>query len=198
MRKFGVLCVALGALLGGGQLLAAGDRSGGIEKLPAAVRAAVAVLVGQNAVEEVDQGTTNGVLIHEVAWTADGQQHEAELTDTGDVVELEDSVPAAEVPAAVRAAAEQLIGAPATSYTRRMIVVFEASAMVDGQEREALVLPTGSVLDDDDAFEGYSLSSEDDDGEDDDGEDEDDEDEDEDDDDDEDEDDEDEDDEDDD
>jgi|GEM_PF-1318275 len=160
MRVIGILCVAAGAFLSGEPVVTA-DARDEVAELPAAVRAAVAVLAGSNAIEEVEQSTTNGMVIHEVAWQDNGHEQEAELTEAGDLVELEEGLPAADVPAAVRAAAAQVLGAEPTSYTRRFIVVYEVSATVAGKEREALVLPTGSMLDDDDAFEGRSLSRDD-------------------------------------
>jgi hypothetical protein len=86
------------------------------------------------------------VTVYAARWEADGRTTEAEVTAEGDLLEIEEIVPADSVPEAVRRTAEErLAGAPTVTYVWKMVFVYEAEGVVDGRHREVLVFPTGSI-----------------------------------------------------
>ena len=96
----------------------------------------------------------HGVALFEAGWREGGVRHEAKVTAEGDLVELEEAVPADAVPARVRAAAGKQLDAGTARFVRKTWIVYEVEGTVAGAAREVIFTPTGvkvDELDDDDA-----------------------------------------------
>lgn len=129
-----------------------------IDQIPEPARAALLKLAGDAKITEAECEREHGVLVYEAGWVAGGIQYEAAVTADGALVETEETIPAKKAPAAVRAAIAKHFGANAKVVVeKKMIVVYEVEAKVDGKEKELLVFPTGRVHeehdDDDDDHE---------------------------------------------
>ena len=84
----------------------------------------------------------------EARWEVNGLRFEAEVTEDGLLLELEEVVAADAVPAAVRRMVEQLLpGATEVNYVQITVFSYEVEAVVDGVPRELRILPTGHVAD---------------------------------------------------
>lgn len=140
-----------------------------IAEIPPAAIAALQKLAGGADFTELERDREGGVTIYEAEWDVNGVQHEAAVLDDGTLLETEETVAAADAPAGVRAAIAKHFGDAKVVVEKKMVVVYEIEAKVDGREKEIMVLPTGRVLehgDDDDDHDGDD--DDDDDGEDDD------------------------------
>lgn len=142
MRWIGIVMAALAGWTGGALVRSAGDA-------PPAVRQALLELAGPHELEALHAEVDNGQTVWEAEWLADGVEHEADVLADGTVLEHEFEVSADAVPAAVRAAAEALLGDD-LEYEQVELTLYE----VDDGERELLLLGTGEILadesDDDD------------------------------------------------
>ena len=139
-----------------------------IAQVPEPARAALLKLAGDAKIVKAEREREHGVLIYEAEWIKNGSKHEAAVTADGTLVEMEEIIPAEMAPAAVRAAIAKHFGAAAKVVVeKKMVVVYEVEAKIDGKEKELLIFPTGRVHEDHDG-DG------DDDGDDDDGDDDDD------------------------
>ena len=75
-----------------------------------------------------------------------GREHEAKVTADGTLVELEEAVDAKSVPTSVRRAAAKMFPKSAKlKFEKKMFVMYEVEATVDGKEREVLISPSGKV-----------------------------------------------------
>ena len=118
-----------------------------MEQLPPKVKDAAQRLVGTNTIKEIEKETEHGTVVYEIEWTANGKEWEAEFTADGQLLEVEESVSADEVPAAVKDAAAKALGKAAkVEFERVTITLYEAEAKVDGKEREILISPTGRLM----------------------------------------------------
>ena len=117
-----------------------------IDQMPGPARAALLKLAGGAKIIEVEREREHGVLVYEVEWIKDSRQHEAAVTADGALLELEETIPVKEAPAAVRAAiAKHFPANTRVVVEKTMIVVYEVEAKVDGKEKELLIFPTGRV-----------------------------------------------------
>lgn len=140
-----------------------------IDQVPAAAREALLKLAGGAKIVKAEREREHGVVLYEAGWTKDGVEYEAAVTEDGTLVETEETIPAEKAPAAVRAAIAKHFGANAKVVVeKKMIVVYEIEAKIDGKEKELLVFPTGRVHDQADKDDDHN--GDDDDGDDDDGE----------------------------
>ena len=117
--------------------------------MPPEARQALLAQAGAHEIIEVEvERDADGKPIgYEAAWRADGRIGEAMVTSGGELVELEQVLDPCKVPAAVRATSEKVLVACAdVGYERRVIVVYAARGMVDGEMRQVLISPTGRVL----------------------------------------------------
>ena len=140
-----------------------------LDQIPPAAKAALMKLAAGGRIAEVELDRENGVALYEAAWSADGVEHEAAVTADGVLVELAESVPAGKAPSAVQAVIAQHFGTGTdVTVVKKMIVVYEVEAKINGAEKELLIFPTGRVHD---APKGEPDDDEEDDDNDDDGED---------------------------
>jgi uncharacterized membrane protein YkoI len=117
-----------------------------IDQVPEPARAALLKLAGDAKIIEAEREHEHGVLVYEAEWAKDGTKHEAAVTADGTLVEIEEIIPVDKAPAAVRAAIAKHFGPDAKVVVeKKMVVVYEVEAKVDGKHKELLVLPTGRV-----------------------------------------------------
>jgi uncharacterized membrane protein YkoI len=115
-----------------------------LDKLPAAARDALTKLAGDAKLGEVTMEDEDGVKVYEASWQASGVEHEAEVTEHGDVVQTEQVVNLDAMPKAVqRAATNAFPKGTKLKLEKKTIVLYEVEAEIDGQEKEVLVAPTG-------------------------------------------------------
>ena len=144
-----------------GALLVAAFLGSGGDGAPDAVRSVVARHGGDAAVRSLEAEREQGRLVWAAEWEADGREHEIKVTPEGDVVEHETEWEPAEVPAPVREAAARVAGGRIVEWARKTVTVYEATALVNGRDRDIEVLATGVLLgaarpDDDDGDDDES------------------------------------------
>ncbi|MCA9253302.1 MAG: hypothetical protein R3E58_04250 [Phycisphaerae bacterium] len=137
-----------------GTMAIALDEDVSMKDVPKAARDAILRESAGAKIEEVEREMHEGVALYEAEWMIDGREHEVCVTEDGSIVEMEESVPASEAPAAVRAMIAKVFGENAkVKVEKKMIVMYEVEGKADGKEREILVSPTGKVhgdMDDED------------------------------------------------
>jgi uncharacterized membrane protein YkoI len=117
-----------------------------IDQVPDPARSALLKLAGGAKILEAGREMEHGALIYEAEWVTNGTEHEAAVTADGTLVEIEEVVPVKEAPAAVRAAIAKHFGAEVKVVVeKKMVVVYEVEAKIDGKEKELVVFPTGRV-----------------------------------------------------
>jgi uncharacterized membrane protein YkoI len=122
-----------------------------IGQVPEPARAALLKLAGPAEITEAEQEKEDGVLVYEAEWVLKGTKHEAAVTADGTLIEIEETIPPEAAPPVVRAAIAKHFGSSAKVVVeKKMIVVYEVEARVDGKEKELLVFPTGRVHEEDD------------------------------------------------
>ncbi len=120
-----------------------------IDQVPEPARAALLQLAGGATISKAEREMDHGAVVYEAEWTAQGVQHEAAVTADGTLIETEEIIPVEKTPTAVRAAIAKHFGPNAKVVVeKKMIVVYEIEARIDGKERELLVFPTGRVHED--------------------------------------------------
>jgi hypothetical protein len=151
MNKRIVLPVAVGlAVVGfiGFAALADGGHEDEVtlDQMPAAARAVILAQAAGAPISEIERETTNGVTVYEAEWVVDGTEHEVAVTADGELLELEETVPVSQVPAAVQAVIAEHFGAGAQVVVeKKMIVMYEVEAKVNGKEIELCIFPSGQV-----------------------------------------------------
>jgi len=122
-----------------------------IDQVPEPARGALLKLAGRAKIVKAEREREHGVLVYEAEWIVNGVEHEAAVTAEGALLEIEEIIPVEQAPAAVRAAIAKHFGDKAKVVVeKKMIVVYEVEAKIDGKEKELLVFPTGRVHEDGD------------------------------------------------
>ncbi|MHC4080104.1 MAG: PepSY domain-containing protein [Planctomycetota bacterium] len=118
-----------------------------VSRIPApALRTLEEYVAGRDFTASMER--ENGVTVYEARWEVEGRPTEVAVTADGILLEIEETVAEDSVPAAVwRTADELLPGAAERTYERKLVVIYEVEAVVDGRKREVLILPTGRRLD---------------------------------------------------
>jgi len=112
--------------------------------IPPAARKAISKLAGLAKIEKLEVEDEDGVKVYEAAWTQEGVEYEATVTEDGAVVETEEVVAVRNTPKAVQQAAVKAFPKGVTVKVERKTVVFyEFAADIDGKENEILLAPTG-------------------------------------------------------
>lgn len=135
------------------------ERSVEEAEVPAAALAALKKLAGGTAITEFAEEIEHGHKFYEGSWKGPDGNIDGLVTEAGDVVELEETVAAAKVPAGVRAAMEKEAGAGAALvYERKTVYFYEAHFKKDGKGREVIMTADARVFHeeggDDDEKEG--------------------------------------------
>ncbi len=117
-----------------------------IDQVPEPARAALLKLAGGATILKAEREREHGVLVYEAEWTANGVEHEAAVTAEGALIETEQIVSIKDLPAAARAAVAKHFPADAElKIEKKMVVIYEVEARINGKERELIVFPTGRV-----------------------------------------------------
>ena len=147
-----------------------------LANLPEAVQKTVKTELGTAQIDEIERDTDDGKVVYNVeAETADGRDIELEVAEDGTLLERQEEVSLADVPAAVRATIERELAGVSPEkierHTKQGTISYEVDAEVSGKEIELEIGADGTLLDKD--VEGDDDNGDDDDGDDDDGDDED-------------------------
>ncbi len=157
-KEFDIEVAADGALLGKEVEDDSGDENDtviSIDELPPAAHAALIRHAGKHEIAKVERERDDGTMVYEAEWVVGGRKHEAKVSADGTLVELEENVDPTGVPTAVRAvAAKRFPAGTSVEYERKMMIVYELTAMVNGREMEVIATPTGQVYDDDGSNDG--------------------------------------------
>ena len=117
-----------------------------IDQIPETARAALLKLAGGAKIVKAGSDKEHGVIVYEAEWERDGVQHDAAVTAEGALVETEETLSADKAPAAVLAMIAKYFANDAKVVVKKkMIVVYEIEAVVDGKEKEIAVFPTGRM-----------------------------------------------------
>jgi hypothetical protein len=118
-----------------------------IGRIPApALRALEEYTAGRDFTASMER--EDGVTVYEATWEIEGRLTEVVVTADGVLLEIEEIVPEASVPPAVLRTADELFPhAARRTYEKKLVVIYEVEAVIDGREREVLILPTGRRLD---------------------------------------------------
>ena len=86
-----------------------GEEPAALADLPRAAREAVLREAGRNAIEEVEKHRSRDGTVYEAEFRVGGVEHSVRVSAAGEVLERRREVPAARLPAAVRAAAQRAL-----------------------------------------------------------------------------------------
>lgn len=147
----GVGCAACVILLGG--LLASAQNKPAQEEqerkvkegeVPKAALDALKKLAGSATLTEFSEEIEHGHKFYEGSWKGPDGNVDALVTESGDMVELEEIIPADKAPAAVRAEVEKEAGKDAkVSWEKKTFVMYEVHFKKDGKGREMMFTPDG-------------------------------------------------------
>jgi len=116
------------------------------DQLPKPAQNALRQLAGGAKILEAEREKEHGVVVYEAEWVANGTKHEAAVLADGTLIETEEIIPVEALPASVRAVVAKHFPAKAKlTVEKKMVVVYEIEARIDGKEKELIVLPTGHV-----------------------------------------------------
>ncbi len=139
--------VALAAVLSGGLFVWAQEKKASEEQertvkeneVPAAALAALKKLAGSATITEFAEEIEHGHKFYEGSWKGPDGNVDGLVTESGDVVEIEESIPAGKVPAAVRAAAGKEAGKDVElTFEKKTVYLYEVHFKKDGHGHEAV------------------------------------------------------------
>lgn len=135
-----------------------------VADLPAAVQATVAKVVGANPVQKITKESDDDEVAFEVEYQVDGVEQSVDLSEAGDILELESAVETGALPAAVaKALQEEFPGATVDSAVSVQTFTYEVLIVKNGKKKEVKVNAAGDV-EDEDGDEGHDGCKKDDDG----------------------------------
>jgi hypothetical protein len=119
-----------------------GERQVKQSEVPAAALAALKKLAGSATIREYAEEIEHGHKFYEGSWKGADGNVDALVTESGAVVEIEEGMPAEQVPAAVRAAAEKEAGPHSDlTFERKTLYLYEIHYKQEGQSRESVFTP---------------------------------------------------------
>ncbi len=122
-----------------------------LDQVPGPARAALVKYAGGAMFTKLEREKDDGVMVFEAAWSVNGVEYEASVLSDGTLLQTEETIPAASAPPGVRSAIGQHFPAGAVVVVeKKLIVVYELEAKINGIEKEIQVFPTGKVVDDHD------------------------------------------------
>ena len=153
MRRngFGLGCT-LALILAAGVFVNAQDKPAAVEQersvkekeVPAAALASLKKLAAGAAFTEFAEEIEDGHTFYEGSWKGPDGNVDVLVTDTGELVEIEEEVPSAKVPASVRAEAEKEAGVGANlTWEKKTMVLYEVHFKKNGKGREIILTPDG-------------------------------------------------------
>lgn len=121
-----------------------------VESLPASVRTAATSAAGKGKIQSVTSEMEGKHMTYEVAVTDGGHKYEHKFSADGKLLESEEAVAAADLPAPVRTALEKAAGSDKILETVRVTAgdkkFYEADISEKGGVREVKVSEEGKVL----------------------------------------------------
>ena len=150
-RLFAMLA-AVSIVLAGGLLVWAQEKKENEEQerkvkeaeVPAAALAGLKKLAGSAAFTEFSEEIEHGHKFYEGSWKGPDGNVDGLVTEAGDMVELEEIIPAEKAPAAVRAEAEKEGGKEAkVTFEKKTLVMYEIHFKKEGKGREMIFTPDG-------------------------------------------------------
>lgn len=132
-------------------------------EVPAVALAALKKLAGDAKLNEFEEEIENGVKVYEAEWNGPNGEMEAEVTENGDVIEIEEHVSLSQIPQAVRAQAEKQAGKDAkVHFEKKTYFMYEIEFRKDGKGHEMLVSPDGRTLHEEEDDDGEEEGDDDD------------------------------------
>lgn len=113
-------------------------------EVPKAALEALRKLAGTAEIKELAEEIEHGHRFYEGSWTGPNGNIDALVTESGDLVEIEEMIPAGKVPSAARAEAEKEAGKDATlTFEKKTMVLYEIHFEREGKGRETILTPDG-------------------------------------------------------
>lgn len=118
-----------------------------LKQVPQKVQETLNKYAGDSPIEKVILETKDGVKIYEAHFKKDGKKMEVYVLEDGTWIETEEIISSADVPEVVKKAAEKKFGTTAEiKYNKKVMIAYEAEAVVKGEEKEILITPDGDVF----------------------------------------------------
>lgn len=116
----------------------------GQKEVPAAALAALQKLAGGSEITEFAEEVEHGHTFYEGSWKGPHGNIDGLVTPKGDLVELEESIPAGMAPSAVRDEAKEMAGEGSSmSFEKKTMVLYEVHFKKDGHWHEQVFTPDG-------------------------------------------------------
>src|SRR5262245_33504466 len=151
------MLTALSVVLAGGLIVWAqdkgdkkmeeGERKVKEAEVPKAALDALKKLAGGAAFTEFAEEIEHGHKYYEGSWKGPDGNVDGLVTETGDVVEIEETIQSEKAPASVREAAEKEAGKDAKpTYEKKTVYLYEIHYKKDGKTRESIFTADGRVF----------------------------------------------------
>ena len=173
IHQYLVTCLAIAVAIGLASCTCHKSRKVTLDKLPAAVNAAVVKETAGASIKQIEAEKRKHTRTYTVEFTKNGKEGEIELNCKGDVIEREQEVTLNDVPAAAKATLLKAIGAASASEIEMKVrngkTIYTAEYPKDGKKMEIVVDEQGSIVksaaveDDDDDDDHCAKSGDDDD-----------------------------------
>lgn len=138
------LCLAAGLVVLAQKNAQEQERSVKESEVPPAALAALQRLAGNATITEFAEEIEHGHKFYEGSWKGPDGNVDGLVTPSGDVVELEEMMPAEKVPSVVRGELQKAAGKDAQVHIeRKTFYVYEGHFKKDGKVRELLLTPDG-------------------------------------------------------
>ncbi len=153
--RFLTIGAAAGAIVLGGLLAFAQNQAGQPAKgeqerkvteaeVPKAALDALKRLADQAKITEFAEEIEHGHTYYEGSWSGPNGDVDALVTASGDLVEIEEAIPADKVPSVVRAETEKAAGKGAkVKYEKKTLVIYEAHYKKGDRREEVTLTPDG-------------------------------------------------------
>lgn len=121
-----------------------------MEQLPAAVRVVADTLAAEGKITEITREREDDATVYEIEYVEGGEKASVEVAETGEIMEAERAIAAAELPAAVRAELEEEFpGATFGEISAVQVFYYEIEVIGEHGKREVKLLATGEEVDED-------------------------------------------------
>ncbi len=121
-----------------------------IDKVPAAVKAAIEKATTGGTVKEIEKKQHDGKVVYEIDYVKDGEEKAIQVVADGTIVKTEEKTTIDKVPAVVRAAIEKATtGGKVKEIEKEQYdgkVVYDVDYVKDGEEKEINVAEDGTVV----------------------------------------------------
>lgn len=122
------------------------------DQLPPAVQKTLNSMLQEAQPSALVRGDEDGFLVYEAEYEQDGRKRELKVTEQGEVLEIEEEISPADLPAAILAQIQKRFPGAEIKEAETVIRTFYEVELVweDGKEREVKLFANGCWLDDDD------------------------------------------------